>query len=83
MPEQKMPLFGTEAEVTDVPILKSTEPWYEYDLEDGSSLRVKWVPTSIIRMDGQYNADDTPLYLILATPVVSVVNSPDGLRQKK
>jgi hypothetical protein len=84
MPEikKKIPLFGRETDVTDVPVLKASEPWSEYELEDGSVLRVRNVPTSVLRIDGQYNADGTPLYLILTTPVVNLVKTSDHLRRQ-
>jgi hypothetical protein len=84
MPEVKktIPLLGREVEVADVPISKSTEPWSEYVLEDGSVVRFKSVATSILRVEGQYNpADGLPVYLVLSSPVVNVVSAPDNLRQ--
>jgi hypothetical protein len=77
MPEQKkkIPLFGTELEVADVPVLDSKEPYYEYDLEDGSHLRVKHVATAILRIEGQFLPDGSPVYFIMSSPVISVVSS--------
>ncbi len=75
MPEQKkkLPIFGTEIEVSSVPIVKATEFFNEYELEDGSVLKVKSVATSILRIEGQFNpADGKPIYLVLTSPVVTV-----------
>jgi hypothetical protein len=78
MPEQKrkMPIFGKEIDVADVPVVTATETINEYKLEDGSLLRVKNVVTSVVRIEDQFNADGTPIYLIFSTPVTVVVNSP-------
>ncbi|MGD0694532.1 MAG: hypothetical protein ABSB82_06720 [Terriglobia bacterium] len=79
MPEhkKKLPLFGHEVEVADVPIKKASEYFNEYELEDGSVLRVKSVATSILRIEGQFTPepDSKPIYIVLTGPVVRVVSS--------
>ena len=77
MPEQKrkMAVLGTEMDVADVPIKKATEFFNEYELEDGSVLKVKNVATSILRLEGQYTPDGKPIYLVLTSPAVNVATS--------
>jgi len=77
MPEQKktIPLFGQEVSVADVPIKKATESFNEYELEDGSVLKVKSVAMSILRVEGQFTPDGSPIYLVNMNPAVVVVNS--------
>jgi hypothetical protein len=85
MPEvrKKIPILGRETEVVDVPVAKATEPWNEYELEDGSVVRSKNVVTSILRIEGQHNPNDRlPIYLVLTSPVIQVVSSPEHLRKK-
>jgi hypothetical protein len=84
MPEtkKKIPLFGHETAVADVPITKSTEPWSEYELEDGSVIRFKSVAASVLRFEEQYNADGMPIYIVLSSPVVVVASAPENLRKK-
>lgn len=84
MPEvkKKIPILGVDAEVAEVPITKGSEPWSEYELEDGSIVRFKSVVTSIMRIEGQHNQDGTPIYIILSSPVVNVVSAPERLRKK-
>ncbi|MGO8988800.1 MAG: hypothetical protein ACLQGU_08285 [bacterium] len=84
MPEvkKKIKLFGQDKEVTDVPIVKSTEPWSEYELEDGSIVRFKNVATSIVRVENQYGPDGSPMYLVFSSPVNYVYYSPEKLRKK-
>jgi hypothetical protein len=75
MPEQKkkLPIFGMEIDVSSVPIKKATEFFNEYELEDGSVLKVKSVATSILRIDGQFNpGNGMPIYLVMTSPAVSV-----------
>jgi hypothetical protein len=73
--KRKMPVFGMDVDVVDVPITKAVEHFNEYELEDGSALRVKSVATSIIRVEGQFTPDGKPVYIVLTGPVVSVVSS--------
>ena len=70
-----MTILGKEMEVADVPIAEMRETFNEYSLEDGSILRVRNVATSILRLEGQFNPDGTPIYLILTTPAVTVTTS--------
>jgi hypothetical protein len=77
MPEtkKKLPVFGLEVEVSDVPIIKVDEQINRYTLEDGTVLKVKSVATAMLRVDGQYMPDGSPIYIVLATPVASVESS--------
>lgn len=77
MPEtkKKLPVFGLEIEVSDVPIVKVDEQINKYTLEDGTVLRVKSVATSIMRIDGQFLPDGSPIYIVASTPVSSVESS--------
>ncbi len=71
--KKKIPMFGQDVDVADVPITKATEFFNEYELEDGTVLKVKNVATSILRVEGQFNpADGKPIYLVLTSPVASV-----------
>ena len=77
MPEttKKLPIFGFEVDVAVVPVVKSDEQLNTYFLEDGSVLKVRSVATSIMRVEGQYLPDGSPVYIVLATPVTSVESS--------
>ncbi|MGC8500940.1 MAG: hypothetical protein ACP5OS_07185 [Leptospirillia bacterium] len=77
----KIPLFGHEVEAVEVPISKSTESHNEYELADGSTIRLKVVATSVLRLVGQYNPDGDPLYLVKNGQVVTVVEVPKNLRK--
>jgi hypothetical protein len=79
--KKTMRLLGQDKIVTEVPVVRSTEAWSEYELEDGSVLRYKTVATSIIRIDGEYNPDGTPIYLLMPAPVIYAVSVPDTLRK--
>jgi hypothetical protein len=77
MPAEKtITLFGHDIPVTEVPVVEAEERFIQYKLEDGTLLKVKNVATSVLRVNDQYLPDGSPVYLVLANPVVSVVSSP-------
>lgn len=77
-----MPLLGQDAEVAEMEILEKKDRPAEYTLEDRSIIRVNYVPTEVLRLEGQYNADGTPIYLVTNGVVVNVIYSPDELKKK-
>jgi hypothetical protein len=81
MPETKktIKLLGHDISVADVPIKSASETFAEYELEDGSKIRVKFVASSFLRIDGEYGPDGKPVYLVFSAPAVNVLSSPDAL----
>ena len=84
MPEHKtkIPLLGQNVLVAEVPILKAEEKANEYTLEDGSVIRFRAVATAVLRLEGQYDADGNPVYLVKNGQVVTVMSAPENLRRK-
>ncbi len=74
-----MRLLGKEVEVTEIEIIEKRDRAAEYRLEDGSVIRFTTVPTAVIRVDGEYNSDGTPVYLVTNQGVVTVVEAPPEL----
>jgi hypothetical protein len=78
MPETQkiIKLFGKDVNVTDVPIKSaSNEVFAEYELEDGTRLKVKFVASAFLRIEGEYTPDGKPVYLALAAPAVNVTSA--------
>ncbi len=77
MPEtkKKIDLFGHQTEVSDVPITKAVECFAHYELEDGSVVRVKSVANAFLRIEGQSTPDGKPIYIVLTSPNVLVLDS--------
>lgn len=70
--KKKIPFLGLEINVSDIPVSKAEECVSRYELEDGTVLKVKSVATAMLRVDNQKLPDGSPIYIVLATPVVSV-----------
>jgi len=85
MPETKktVRLLGHDITVADVPIKSAVEHFAEYELEDGSKIKVKFVASSFLRIDGEYGPDDKPVYLVFSAPAVNVLSSPENIMRPK
>jgi hypothetical protein len=81
MPEirKTITLLGNDIHVVDVPIQSALEFFSEYELEDGSKIKVKSVATSFLRVEGEYAADGSPIYLVFTSPALNVTNAPPEL----
>lgn len=78
----KIPLFGHDVDAIEIPMSKSTENFNEYELADGSTIRLKVVATSILRLEGQYTPEGDPIYLVKNGQIVTVVEAPQSIRKK-
>lgn len=72
---------GEYIEGTVVPYRSGSEHWNEYLLDDGTVVRVKLVATEMIRLDGQYDQEGNPAYVVQSTNVTHV-SAPDNLKAK-
>lgn len=86
MPERKvtLPMGKVSVDGSEVPIRDKTEGVYEYELEDGSVIRLGLVITQIIRMDDTYDNDDNPVYIVKHGVVTNTISAlPERRRPKK
>ncbi len=84
MPEKKikLPLGSVELEGTEVEVKERKEAVNEYELEDGSVIRVVNVATQIIRLDGTFDSDGNPIYIVRGGNVVTAISAPQRLRRQ-
>ena len=82
MPEKKIkvPTPNGMADAVEVGISSSDEKWTDIKLEDGSSLRLKSVIIGALRVEGQWDVEGNPLYMIKANQVMTV-SAPEHLRK--
>jgi hypothetical protein len=82
MAKVRFPLPGGQmAEGEEIAVDESSERWSEFKLSDGTTMRVKAVVSSVLRLEGQFDALGQPLYVVKSTTAVAVVNVPDNLRK--
>ncbi len=72
---------GKEVEAFDVDFRVSREDWNEYALLDGTTIRMKAVVSSIIRLEDQFDNEGNPVYMVKSNNMV-VVKSPEHLKKK-
>lgn len=78
----QVPFMGKMVTGMDVPVEESTERWSEVKLADGTVVRVKQTVASAVRVDGQWDPEGNPIYVIKSQPAVVVVHVDEGLRRK-
>lgn len=71
---------GQEVEATVMTFQEGGEHWNEYIVGDGTLVRMKLVATEVLRLDGEYDLEGNPIYLINSTNVTHV-SAPDELRK--
>jgi hypothetical protein len=73
---------GKTVDGIEISIARSSEPWSELTLSDGTLMRIKSIVSSVVRVDGQYDQEGNPVYVVKATPAISLVDVPERLRRK-
>jgi hypothetical protein len=73
---------GSKLNGTEVGVDESTERWTDLALNDGTKLRVKQAILQVIRLDGQYDPEGNPLYVIKGMPMMFLVSAPNNLKRK-
>lgn len=72
---------GRQVQATPIEVNQSSERWNEYLLEDGTVLKMKLVLKKVLRIDGEFDAEGNPIYIMQSTNVSSI-SSPDHLKKK-
>lgn len=73
---------GREVEAVELGFQTGGEHWNEYLVDDGSVVRIKLIATEILRVEGEYDPQGNPIYVLQSTNVMSV-SSPDKLKRKE
>jgi hypothetical protein len=70
------PLAGTDMEIEE-----SSERWIDIKVHDGTRIRIKTVVTQVIKIDGAWDQEGNPVYVVKTTPLVSILSVPDYLKR--
>jgi hypothetical protein len=81
MAKKTINLGGKALPVESIPFKVESEPWCEYQCEDGTKVRAKLVVTEIVRVEGAYTQDGDPVYSIKSNNIVAT-DVPDELRKQ-
>ena len=57
------------------------EDWNEYEVSDGTTIRLKLVAANIVRVQDRYDNDGNPIYLVKSSNVIGV-SVPEHLKKE-
>ena len=77
----KINFNGREVDATEVDFQTRKEDWNEYQLMDGTVIKMKLVVSQIFKIEGVYDSEGNPAYQIKSTNL-PMVKSPDALKRK-
>jgi hypothetical protein len=72
---------GPEKDAQLLDIQQSNEYWNQYLLGDGTVIKLKLVATEVWRIEGEYDQDGNPIYVVKSSNVLTV-NPPEELTRK-
>jgi hypothetical protein len=73
---------GTLVDATEVPVEESNERWTDLTLQDGTKMRIKTTVVNVARVDGIYDPQGNPLYIVNGLPTMVIMEVPEKLKQK-
>ncbi|MFQ5826967.1 MAG: hypothetical protein ACE5IA_06375 [Dehalococcoidia bacterium] len=73
---------GQPREALEVKFKAVREDWNEYDLEDGTTVRMKTVVSEVVRVPEEFDNEDNPVYVVKSANLL-VVKAPDSLKKAK
>jgi hypothetical protein len=79
--KKQIDLGGRVVDAIPIAIVSEQEFWNTYSLEDGSVVRVKLVAQEILRVEGMWDGDGNPVYVVRSTNVTAVDGN-ESLRRK-
>ena len=74
-------LEGKVVDAIELDFKTKKEEWNEYEVIDGTTIRVKLVTSNIVRVQNRYDDEGNPIYLVKSTNVVGV-SVPDNLKKE-
>ena len=77
----KISFGGQQLEAEPVKVTQSTERWNEYQLDDGTVLKLKLLLADVHRVEGRYDAEGNPMYAIHSTNIICA-DAPRRLRRQ-
>lgn len=78
----KLPYQGREVDAIQVGFKVVREDWNEYQLSDGSEVRMRLLVSEMFLFPGEYDQEGNPVYLVKSTNMM-VVRSPDNLKKSQ
>jgi hypothetical protein len=74
--KRSLKYYGVEIPVTEVPIVRRSEIPSEYELEDGTIIRVSTPVAAVLRVDGFPDPEGNPIFWVRNGTVVNMIEGP-------
>lgn len=71
---------GQQVEAIEVKFKAIREDWNEYDLEDGTTVRMKTVVAEVLRVPEHFDNEGNPVYVVKSAHLLAV-KAPDHLKR--
>jgi len=71
---------GRDVEGLDVSFKVDREEWNDYQLADGTELRIRLIVTDIVMIPGEWDNDGNPVYVAKSQNIM-VAKCPDHLKR--
>ena len=84
MSPEKITFMGPEGrpvEGWNIPVVESIEKFSEVTLEDGTVLLIKAIALTAMRIEGEWDQNGNPKYMVQNNTVIGVKHCPENLRQ--
>ena len=78
----QIPPSNEKVDGVEVDVDEALEKWSEVKLTDGSVIRVKVTVASAVRVEGRWDQDGNPQYIIKGSQTMVVASAPETLRKK-
>lgn len=77
----KIPYLGRSVDGVEMDFKTINEEWNEYQISDGSTIRIKLVMTNIVKLSEEVDRDGTPVY-VAKTSNVMAASLPGATRKR-
>jgi hypothetical protein len=76
----KVPFEGKNVDGVELDFKTTKEEWNEYELTDGTIIRLKVVVTNIARLTDKYDNVGNPMYIVRSSNVLGI-SAPEKLKK--
>ena len=73
---------GSYKDGVEVPIDESTERWSEIKLTDETIIRVKQTVVQVVRVDGVFDPEGNPMYIVKSAPTIAIASVNPRLKKQ-
>lgn len=76
----KVPYKGKQVDAIEVSFKVDREDWNQYQLADGSELRMRLIVRQVFFLPGEFDDEGNPVYSVSSGNML-MVNAPDHMRR--